>query len=125
MLDRVEFRCVRVIQVQQISMWEAEDELIGRRFPVESLLGDNHPNYFRSYTYLEIVTSGWKSGASTRVKKLVPGGALSYVNKLHSGRWIDDEQYDLMYTATDALLRKLHLGPWAWTVLPSQFSDVL
>lgn len=120
MSNSVRFCCVRVVQSQQISVWNAEGELIDHQFPLDSLLGDTLPNYFHSYTHLEIVTSGWKSGASTRVKRLIPDGALSYANKLRTGRWIDDEEYDLMYTATNALLRKLRLGPWACLRL---FSD--
>jgi len=122
MKNQVRFCCVRVNQVQQFENWH--DDLVGNHILIDAFTGETLPDSFVSYVYLELVTTGWSNGARTRVRKLTCDRALAYINKLHAGNWIDDATYDTMYSATDALLWKLHLGPWAWTVEPYQFSDL-
>lgn len=58
-----------------------------------------------SYYLFEIVSYGWEQGARSRVKRLSLNRALGYINKLHSGGWIDDDVYHAAYTASGRLLR--------------------
>lgn len=60
----------------------------------------------RQFTYVEMVSVGWDKGARHRVKRVSITRALEYVNKLHSGHWIDDDAYHSVHTAVDALIRQ-------------------
>lgn len=46
-----------------------------------------------------------------RTKNLPLERALAYVNKLHTGKWIDDDNYNTMYTLIDFLLQD-HTPYW-------------
>lgn len=58
-----------------------------------------------NYKFVQIITSGWTGGAKLRTKNLPLDRALAYVNKLHIGKWIDDDNYNTMYTLVDFLLQ--------------------
>ncbi len=108
-MESVRFCTVRLIEAQQVSVWRAEEEL--SFIPAAALCVDDLPTYFDTYVMIEIVTVGWKQGAYMRTKKLRPEKALAYVNKLHIGNWISDATYDLMYSATNALLCRNGMWP--------------
>lgn len=74
------------------------------------LVGDKQdPVRKETYQYVVINTYGWSSGSRMRSKKLHIDRALSYVNKLSAGGWIDDAVYNNMYMAVDSLLNVYEL----------------
>lgn len=100
----VRFVAVRLIHAFQTEI-DSRDELEG--------LGDEwfffdgksfHTS--RQFAYIEMVSVGWEKGTRCRVKRTSITRALEYVNKLHSGHWIDDDTYHSAYTAVDELIRR-------------------
>lgn len=64
-----------------------------------------------NYKFVQLITAGWAGGAKLRTKNLPLNRALAYVNKLHIGKWIDDDNYNTMYTLIDFLLQD-HTPYW-------------
>ena len=56
------------------------------------------------FDFIEIVSFGWECGARSRVKRISVARALGYINKLHTGGWIDDDVYHAAYMAVDRLI---------------------
>lgn len=76
------------------------------------------------YRFIQIITAGWTGGAFMRTKNVSLTKALSYVNKLHAGKWIDDNTYDTMYTLVDQLLSRFDPVRTAqWEVPPFDFAN--
>lgn len=68
--------------------------------------------WFKSnYKFVQIITAGWAGGAKLRTKNLPLNRALAYVNKLHTGKWIDDDNYNTMFTLIDFLIQD-HTPDW-------------
>ena len=71
-----------------------------------------------NYKFVQIITCGWQGGARLRTKSLPLNKALTYVNKLHIGRWLDDDNYDTAYTLVNMLVRR---EMPEWEILPFDF----
>lgn len=71
----------------------------------------------RVFVYIRLSTL-WPTGTRIRTKKLSVHRALSYVNKLHEGKWVDDDTYHVMYCVVDELCQRLLGGSGA----PNQWS---
>jgi hypothetical protein len=98
----VTFLAVRFIDAQQVDLFSSlSDELIEA-----DLCTDEPLPPFRRYQLIELVTAGWTGGACCRTKRLSPNKALTYVNKLHAGKWISDTEYHRAYCAVNRLLQK-------------------
>lgn len=96
----IKFSAVRIIRAQQVDLWVDSSD------PWTTLCADTLPDHFRTYDLIEIVSSGWTSGARCRTKRCRVEHALPYVNKLHAGRWIDDNEYGRAFGAIMMLLLK-------------------
>lgn len=96
----IKFTAVRIIRAQQVDLW------VDSSNPWAAICIGALTDRVRSYDLIEIVSTGWASGARCRTKRCSVERALPYVNKLHAGRWIDDDEYDRAYGAIEKLLLK-------------------
>lgn len=113
---------VRFVSHQHVPFWHSASLR-----EKEALVGDicNEATSVEKFHTIEIFTIGWNTGAYSRLKKLYPSKALAYVNKLHSGGWIDDETYHLMFCAVNNLLVKNSWPGYArWELYPVSFSEI-
>lgn len=76
-----------------------------------------------NYKFVQLITSGWVGGAKLRTKNLPLNRALAYVNKLHTGKWIDDDNYNTMYTLIDFLLQD-HTPYWESVLKRTDHGDL-
>lgn len=100
----VKFTAVRFILAQQVDLWASSSG------PRTTLCADAPSDLFHAYSLIEIVSTGWASGARCRTKRCSAKRAILYVNKLHAGHWIDDNEYGRAYRAIEMLLLKN--GSW-------------
>lgn len=50
------------------------------------------------FEYFELFSTGWQSGARSRSKKFATSErAYAYLNKLHAGEWLSDQEYDRVW----------------------------
>ncbi len=102
----VSISSVRILRVNQTRLDSRQrSELSGIDVEGWTFFDGKYYHTDWSYYYFEIVSFGWNQGARSRVKRLPLNRVLGYINKLHSGGWINDDVYHAAYTASDRLLR--------------------
>ena len=58
----------------------------------------------RSFIWIQVLTTGWDKGSRNRTKNFSSYAAVyAYINKLHIGGWLSDEDYHSAYTLVLAL----------------------
>lgn len=76
---------------------------------------DSGVSEFEAHTgqYYELVTGPWPTGSRVRQKRFATTDALkAYLNKLLNGGWIEVEDYDELYSVTEALVLRNAMGLW-------------
>lgn len=66
-----------------------------------------HVGFEHKYVYCRLVSIGWAQGARNRVKNLHPSRVMDYIQRLHIGKWIDDDVYDSIYCIAQEKLSEL------------------
>lgn len=59
------------------------------------------------YVYCRLTSVGWSQGARSRVKNLHPSRVMNYIQRLHIGKWIDDDVFDSIYCIAQEKLSEL------------------
>lgn len=118
----VTFSCIRIANMQQTNLYLIPEGDTKQAWATLCCESEDLPAHFQSYQLIEMVTVGWAAGSRSRCRKMPISMALPYLNKLHAGKWISDDEYDRAWGATLQLLRKIHHPLVAeWETLPYQF----
>lgn len=102
-ITKVRFLQFDVCHIDACSVFLREDDL-----RLDSG-GVNAARYENKYVYCRLVSTGWSQGARSRVKNLHPLNVMSYIHKLHKGKWIDDDAFDSIYCIAKEKLLELSI----------------